>query len=216
MKFPAKLLSALAAILLTSCAGDVMQVMAEEKKPVGVLVIRPAAVQPVASHLGAAGPTYVAVKDEVDPSLSSRFGVYDNGQKTFRKYGQTVVAKLRAQGIDARLLDSYPPHESLIKDTPLFARIKSYPAETKKYSRCLILHEATVMNLGSAAVSGGTMVNARLIDTATNATLGAGTGYDFQRATSYTTRQQAHAVLDETSRKARQSMLDETFYQYEE
>lgn len=216
MKFPAKLLSALAAILLTSCAGDVMQVMVEEKQPVGVLVIRPPDGKPTSSHLEAAGPTYTIVKDEVDSGAAATFGTYDNGAKTFRKYGQTVIAKLRAQGIDARLLDSYPTHESLIKDGVMFARIKDYPAETKKYRRCLVLHETTMPNLRHSSFGGGTIVNARLIDTDTNATLGGGTAYDFGPWTPFLSRQQAHAALDETSRKARQSLLDETFYQYEE
>jgi len=216
MRYTAKLLSALATVFLTNCAGDVMQVMVEEKQPVGVLVIRPPDVKPASSHLEPAGPTFTAVKDEVDPGDAAIFGTYDRGGKTFRKYGQTVIDKLRAQGIDARLLNSYPTHESLIKEGLLLTRIKDYPAETKKYRRCLILHEATMLNLRHSRISGLTIASTRLIDTGTNATLGAGSAHDFLYFTPFRSRQQSHAALEETSRKARQSLLDETFYQYEE
>jgi len=208
-----KLLAAAAVpLLLNSCAGDVMQIMKTEKQSVGVLVIRPASAKPASARLEAAGPTYTHVKEEVDSGAAATFGTYDNGAKTLRKYGQTVVSRLRAQGIDAHLLDSYPPHESLIKGTPMFARISSYPAETKKYPRCLVLHEATLLNLGPSRFNATTLVSTRLFDTGTSAVLGGGTAYDHLSPSPLISRAQAHAALDESSRKARQNLLDEVFY----
>ncbi len=217
MKFTAGLLPPLVALMLASCAGDVMQVMKEDKQPVGVLMVRPIPPQAGAGHVEFIGGVVTPVKDEVDPDAARTIGIYDNNAKTFRKYGQSVVAKLRAQGIDARLLDSYPSGGSLTKDRQMFGKVINYPAETKKYPRCLVIDEVTMLGVsGTSSIAATTFVNARLIDPATNVVLGQGTGYKVNPWQSFSSRAQAHAILDESSRAARQTLLEETFYLYEE
>lgn len=212
-----RLLLPLAALVFTSCAGDVMGVLAENKQqPVGVLMVKPAPLNPSSVYLSFAGGVAASGRDEVAPADATKFGVYDNNAKTLRKYGQSVVAKLRAQGIDARLVDSYPPAQSLVQDRQMFGKVINYPAEAKKYARFVAIREMGLVNVRHGSLAAGTIISAQVIDPTTNTVLGAGMAHDFNSPVPLINRAQAHAALDESSRKARQSLLDETFYVYEE
>ncbi len=218
----------LIALMLASCSGDVMEVMMENKsQPVGVLMRKPNPPQVLTQSQLSFVNGVTAGPIDYDAALSERIGHYDNNVKTFRKYGRSVVAKLRAQGINAYLLDSYPsqpvpPLSPTNEEMEKFkVEFRKYPAETKKYPRFLIIGErATITGYSGSPdrfkAARFAYIEVELIDSVTNEILGTGFTYDINFPRTFTSQAAFHSAMDEVLEGVRKKALDETFYNYEE
>jgi len=217
LKLFTKLLPALAAaLLLNSCAGDVMQVMKDRNQPVGVLMVKPGPTEMSSVSVASTGASYYIEKHEVDEDVSRTAGGYHENAKTFHAFGNSIVSRLRKEGINARLLDSYPAYSGLVDDEGLRPRYRNLPGEVGKYPVILIVNERTVVGSApySSSIRPGALTRAAVVDTASQQVLS--TSYLIPAGAGPippTSRSQIHRGLGEAVREARQSLLDEVFYE---
>ncbi len=211
-------------ILLNSCATDVMKRMVEDKQSVGVLMIRPEA--PIASSGGLQfiGGILTSYEIPIEESLKKRVAKYDNHIKTSMAFGKQIVDRLKSQGVEAHLIQSFPTRDSVSGGgNSILASVgrlspERFPVERKRYGRYLVIVQtlATGVSEGpsGAQVTPMTTIHSYLHDSASDEKLGIKGLMELGRTSFVSSSGSFNPPLDDANRVTRALFLTKVLNDY--